>query len=697
MQFLSRTGAIRLVPALAAAFTLATPALGDEAAIADSDTIVVTADLQAQVAQFGPLGTLDILSTPFSINSVTSDTIELRQTRTLIELQKTDPSAQFLFDGFGAPVIAIRGFQAQVRLDGAPSSVASQFPLEFVDRIDIVKGASSFLYGVVPPGGVVDYALKRPTDQAFVAGALSYRTDSNFLGRVDINQPLGSTLGLRVNALYEGGQDYLQDNVQSRVAVSAALDWRPTDTLLFSGDYTFQQNAPLSGGNATVVPLPGAVLPDPLNPSKRYLQEWERLRVNLYAYGLSAAWTFAPEWTLSAMARGFEQPRSYYSSGGQSLDADGLLTNSIFAFNDAQNSYLQQIRLAGRARWGETVHNLTIAGQRQLEPTYTGTGFGFSQVGPYTIANPINVPRPDNFALPDDPTYRNGRTLQTSVTIADSIDWNDWTLLAAVRYVDFDQQAYDAAGTTLSNYALNRWTPTVGLLRRIGDDWSVYASFAQGLETGVTPPPTPDDPSPTPLPPVTSDQYELGAKAQLFGNVTFSAAVFLLNRDYQGATFADDGITPVFVSDGRQQHTGVEANLSGAVAPGWNVIAGVTWLDAVIKDAAGTAINNATPPGISKFQATLFVEHEVASGLFLNGGLFHASSREIDLPNDRTIPGYTTVDIGARYVREIAGNPWSVNASVTNLLNANYWGGYYLGVLSLSQPRQLKLTLSAGF
>ncbi|MDT7933733.1 MAG: TonB-dependent receptor plug domain-containing protein [Sphingomonadaceae bacterium] len=269
--------------------------------------VVVLGGVQAKVAEVGPLGTLDILTTPYSINSVTADTLELRQTRTLIELKTTDASVQSLFNSFGASIIAIRGFPAEVRLDDTRSQYSAQFPIEFVDRIDIIKGASSFLYGFAPPGGVVDYALKCPKDRAFVTATASYRSNSNLLGRVDINQPITPTVGLRINALYEGGETYLQDDEQRRVAVSGALDWRPTDTFLLRADYIWQRNAPLSGGAATFLPLPGVDIAEAPDPRRRYNQKWERLHVIQRAYGLRGDWIFADSWTLSLRVRSFTQ------------------------------------------------------------------------------------------------------------------------------------------------------------------------------------------------------------------------------------------------------------------------------------------------------------------------------------------------------------------------------------------------------
>lgn len=660
------------------------------------DEIVVTGDLQATVADVGPLGTLDILTTPYSVNSVTADTIELRQTRTLIELQKTDASAQFLFNGFGAPVIAIRGFPAEVRLDGTRSQYSAQFPLEFVDRIDIIKGASSFLYGFAPPGGLVDYLLKRPENSGFVTAAASFRSDSDLLGRVDVNQPITSNLGVRVNALYEGGETYLQDDEQRRIAASGAIDWRPTETLLLRGDYTWQRNAPFSGGGATFTPLPGVDLPEAPDPRRRYNQKWERLRIIQKSYGLRADWTFVADWTLSLRARGFNQSRAYYSSGGLTLGPGGKIDNVEFAFNDAQNSYQQQAKISGVVKTGAAEHHLMLSADRQFDPNFTGTVFNFFPVDSGTLENPIDIPRPADFELSSDPVYPVGRTLQYSGTLADRIELGAWTALLAVRYIDFSQRNFDASGATTSTYGARKFAPSVGLSRRLGDDVSVYASYAQSLEQGATPPVSATNPAPTPLGPVGSDQYELGVKTQV-GRFTATAAVFHLRRDYQGASALADGVTPGFVEDGKQVHTGVEATLSGMVAPGWNVIAGATWLDAKIRDATGFAIDGNRPDGVAKFQSTLFVEHEAFKGLFVNGGLFHASGREIEVPNNRRIGGFTTVDAGVRWVGDVAGRKLSLNANVENVLNERYWGGDYFGVLSLGVPRQFKLTVSTGF
>jgi len=341
---------------------------------------------------------------------------------------------------------------------------------------------------------------------------------------------------------------------------------------------------------------------------------------------------------------------------------------------------------------GAAKHHLTLSADRQVDPRFIGTGSVFLAIDSGTLDNPVDVPRPADFRLPNDPVYRSSRTIQLSGTLADRIELGPWTALLAVRYIDFSQRNFDAT----SAYDVRRFTPSVGLLRRLGRDVSVYASYAQSLEQGATPPVSATNPTATPLGPVGSDQFELGVKTQL-GRFSATAAVFHLRRDYQGASTRADGVTPDFVVDGKQVHTGAEATLSGRIARGWNVIAGVTWLDAKIRNATGFAINGSAPDGVAKFQTTFFVEHEAVRGLFLNAGLFHASEREIEVPNNRQIGGFTTVDAGVRWVGDVGGRALSVNANVENMLNERYWGGEYFHILSLGMPRQFKLTVSTGF
>jgi iron complex outermembrane receptor protein len=698
MGFRGAVGRLRRVAITLSALPIAAaamPAIAQDSIPSPDATpreeIVVTADVQAKVVAVGSLGTLDILKTPYSVNSVTADTIELRQTRTLIELQKTDPSAQFVFNGFGAPLIAIRGFNADVRLDGVRTQVSAQFPLEFVDRIDIIKGASSFLYGFAAPGGVVDYALKRPGPEAFGSAALSYRSDTDFLGRVDFNQPITDTFAVRVNALYELGDTYLQDDRQDRVAGSIAADWRPTDTLTVSGDYTYQRNAPDSGGATTVLFLPGVALPPSIDPTVRYLQKWERFRIVTQAWGLRGDWEFAPDWTLTLRGRGYVQPRSYYSSGGTVALGGGLYSNTLYAFNDGQDSFAQQARIAGKLMTGELVHNLTFGYDRQDDPTYAANNTQIVTPTPFTLDHPIDDPRPANFSLPDGPLTKSGETIQNSGVLADRIEYGPWTALLALRYIDLTQTNYDPAGAITRNYVAAKATPTIGLLREVGPA-SVYVSYAQGLEQGGQAPISASNANVN-LPPIESSQVEIGVKAKLFDGVTASAALFHVERGYEYLDIANKR----YVGDGSQVNQGIEGTLSGTIAPGWNIIAGATYLDAKIENAGATGINGSIPVGVARFQATLFVEHEIADGLFANVGLFHSSGREIDLPNDRKIDGYTTADLGLRYAGNLQNHPVSINANIENITDEHYYGGVYYGFVSLGTPRQFKLTLTTGF
>ncbi len=120
-------------------------------AATDQAEIIVTARkiYQPNVTSFGDLGTTRVLDTPFSVNTISSGLIDVRQAVNIIDLQKIDPSIQVNFRGY-ANFVSLRGFKASglnSRFEGVPTTTNAAIPLEIMDRIDVLRGPSGFLYG----------------------------------------------------------------------------------------------------------------------------------------------------------------------------------------------------------------------------------------------------------------------------------------------------------------------------------------------------------------------------------------------------------------------------------------------------------------------------------------------------------------------------------------------------------------------
>ena len=125
-------------------------------------------------ANVGVLGNQILKDTPYSVEVYSSELIKNKQARSLVEITKSDASIGILTDNLvnenGDPVI--RGLQLDYangnRIDGLNARVrASDLPLEHLERVEILKGASGFLYGFGAPGGIINYVLKRAHGSAF--------------------------------------------------------------------------------------------------------------------------------------------------------------------------------------------------------------------------------------------------------------------------------------------------------------------------------------------------------------------------------------------------------------------------------------------------------------------------------------------------------------------------------------------------
>lgn len=138
----------------------------------------------------------------------------------------------------------IRGFQQATQTNGFSSASASATGAPFVDtvaieRVEVVKGPASVLYGNVAPGGTVNYITKRPEEKAFSALSARVGTLSDWRTTLDVNQPIiGDTLLFRINAAYEHGAEFVTPTNHSHTwVVAPTVTWNITKRVTLKLDY----------------------------------------------------------------------------------------------------------------------------------------------------------------------------------------------------------------------------------------------------------------------------------------------------------------------------------------------------------------------------------------------------------------------------------------------------------------------------
>lgn len=226
-----------------------TPSANGEAVVELPEFSVSTKQDKGYLAGNSVSGTridTPIKDLPFAVNAFTQQFITDIGARSLGDVVQYAPGVTS-----GAKQIVqadasymIRGFQQAPQTNGFPTPAASGTGGPFVDtvaieRVEVVKGPASLLYGNVAPGGTVNYITKQPTNTPFTVIGGKIGTLNTWRSTIDFNQPIvPDTLLVRFNGAYEQGAQFVTPTNKSHTTVLApTLLWHVTKRLALKVDY----------------------------------------------------------------------------------------------------------------------------------------------------------------------------------------------------------------------------------------------------------------------------------------------------------------------------------------------------------------------------------------------------------------------------------------------------------------------------
>jgi iron complex outermembrane receptor protein len=378
--------------------------------------------------------------------------------------------------------------------------------------------------------------------------------------------------------------------------------------------------------------------------------------------------------------RRFSQFQSYDLRTGEGMLRVGFADGMRYT-----NANLRA-ELNGRFATGPVAHDLTLGATHNRREAYSGDSAANAN-----IAQNLYEPRPITERNPALTTPGNDSAIvDKGVYVFDRLSFGErWQALAGLRYADY------LSTTPTSRYSATETSPSVSLLYRAARDWSIYASYLEGLEESGTAPANRAN-SGEVLPPAVNKQWELGSKARLFGGVLLQAALFQINRPQ---TTVDAGNR--FVLGGRSRYRGLELSASGEIGRDLALVASALWLDAKIA-SVGTA--NAgelgkRPENTPRQTASLFAEYRVPQvpGWGVSAGIYHVGPRMVNNLNQAELPGYTTLSLGTRYATRLGSWPLTLQANVDNATDRDYWASGGNGLLGASLPRTVRVGAQINF
>jgi len=629
-----------------------------------------------------------VLETPFTVNIVSRELLDLRNVSNIGEAAETVSGVQRTIGFSGNQRFRIRGFQNISTLrDGFRQSVSQpEIDLQGVESIEVLKGPASALYGRFEPGGVVNFVSKRPYGssggEAFIVGG----SNAYWRGGLDVNVPLTAdgTVLARLNVGYENADSHrdLVDNEQ--LFISPVVEWRPdADTSLLARLEYLQRDAAFDrglGNNA-------AFLDQPV--SRNYGEDFMRIEKEQWVAGLAFNRRLNADWRLrlGGFISAVDVPEEQFFNYGFPPLSGTTVNRSFVSYDETQDDVTLQAELYGRIVTGPLVHRLLIGVDHSRdELSYLNGQIAYSQ--PIDLLKPVRTGRPTTYLPVGDSHYD---YTSTGLYVQDEIAWNNWRLLLGGRLEEVETYAFSADFVDPGVSRTDRpFSPRAGLTYLLTPDWSLYGSWSRSsrnegdaglLESGLTPKPT------------RGEQVEIGTKALAFdrrAELTLSA--FEITKT--DAVVSDPVDFNLVIQAGEIRVRGVEAEVSARPLDPWTLVASYAYSDSQIAQDTNSFIVGNRLAGVPDHQAALWTSWAfdgALKGLTLGGGVFHASSQAATTSNTLDLPGYTRVDLNAAHA---FGAGYEVRLNVDNVTDETIFitGGF--SQTYPQAPRTARLTLS---
>ncbi len=683
-------------------------------------------------------GNQDIRDIPQSITVLTEKLIDDVKLDTLREALHYTAGITFAATENGTDQdIRLRGFPiastGDLMIDGMRDPSQYDRDTFNLDRVEVMRGSASMLFGRGSTGGVVNQVSKKPVlaDQTDVVGTVG--TAGYFRTTADFNIRTGETSALRINAMYNKADNGGAKIDKNGIAPSYSWGLGTADEFTVGLYHLKNNNVPMSAVRyvaGSLAPVkPGdfyGTKADFVDGEANYLHgAWKHLFGNggeLRTQLRSGVFERA-QWSTAVGACGARPTATGTCPAGTppvtSLNPNTFLTRSgltprkdRYKATYFQSDYSQAFDALGVRH--ELLAGVDAAREEAVRFQNNGSTLG--------IRPPTQVGTPDDGAgligSGLSPQWRNssnykansfGVYAQDLVQVAPA-----WKLLGGVRYDnfkgDFEQLAYAAgvqnrpSGITRTHLSNSPWSYRGGVLFQPSPTQSYHLSYGTSFNTSadtyqyVTP-------QNANTPPEKSRNIEIGAKLDWLGGALSTRGAIFRTEKYNERTTDADFAGSAYTLSGKRHSAGLELDVVGRLTPQWEVYASYTWVPVAKIDQAGSAANaqasvgqrvGLTPKQSGAFWVTYQATPKLRVGLGAHGatenrplsgttGAASASAR---------VPGYMVADALLEY--KFTPDVFA-QINVNNLTNKAYGDQLYPGFTILGPKRQVLATIGMRF
>jgi len=576
-----------------------------------------------------------------------------------------------------------------------------------VESVEVLKGPASLLYGIMDPGGIVNTISKRPElyqhSSVTLLGSTYANSRSGADGTIDVTGPIGDG-GLAYRFIgYGVSEDYWRNFGRHReMLVAPSLAWYG-DTTTVQLNYEHREFiTPFDRGTAFVNGAPLAI------PTTRRLDEpFNNMWGTSDLMQASVEQKLNEDWKATAAYSYNTETYDAYQLRITKIDTKGNETRSddgtLGALSNASygTSYIN-----GSIELGGMKNDVLFGGDAQYRTIYRQYLLRQPIAKPvFNVYNPIYGLVQPGTTIGDSDSAQTDKLGTSSLFFQDTLHLTNWlALVGGVRWMEYDQLAGKGLTNFVTNTNLsgNKVLPLGGVIFKLTDEVSLYASYTQSLKptstiaafaSGFVVDST--------IAPEEGTQWETGIKFDLDKRLSGTFALYDIEKKNVLVLQDNGNGTSTGRAAGKARSRGVELDVTGKLTDNWSMIGSYGYTDARLVD--DPVDGNAKLLNAAMNTASLYLVYDFLDALpgrlRLGGGARYTGDRAGDALNTFFMPAYTVADIYATYETKIDKLPVVYQFNVKNLFDKTYYAsttGSNLNV-AIGDPRRFSLSATVKF
>lgn len=595
--------------------TLVVTASSSEDPTAPVKGIVATKTLSATKTAAG------LVKTPQSVSVITRDQMAALDVTSVSQALRYSAGVFTEYRGSSNrnDEVFVRGFSYVPKyLDGlsygatASSQTGTMDPW-LLERVELVRGPASVLFGQVNPGGLISMTSKRPTSQP--VHEIQFRTGNDNLaeGAFDLGGPLSDDghLLYRLNGIARSQNSQVEDYKETRVAIAPALTWYPNDATRFTLLTSYQKDPDAGYRNflpryGTVNNVDGSYIPRDFNVSDpSYNQSWREQTLIGYEFEHQ----LNDMLTLRQNARYGTIKQKYRYLVYSSSEANSSVLSRRAQHEERQtDEFGIDNQLEAQFATGQLAHTV-LSGldyKTSKDKQYLGRAGG-SQYD-------LDWRAPVYGVKVDESTFRTASDEQQNLDqvglyLQDQLSLENWELLLSGRYDWAEVRTTDFTDSSRSQKNDSKFTWRTGLLYAFDFGLSPYISYSTSFEPNLQ---TNRAPGVAPFDPSEGKQLEVGVKYQPTPTALMTLAMYNLTQSNVATWNSAAGW---YENSGKVRSKGVEAEAHATFFDNLNLIASYTWTDAETVNTTVAGTEGKTPARIPTHMASAFTSYTLPNGV----------------------------------------------------------------------------------